>query len=383
MIYPPEWHLPFVERTLGFKLNAANVTRRLVPHVTKLSAYLRDVRARSDEGNTFAYLQHPSARDAYFAYFSTVNALKLIRPLTELRQSGFFERDIVRVLDLGCGTGTVFTGLAAWIDQEGIDSSSVAYHGADIVRENLKFTAHLRDCLEEISDIRFQGFYTSALDITEPPALQSSYDLIVLMNVLNEIPESKRHALLPWLESHLSENGAVLMLDPALKDTSRDLLRLRNFMCANGWTVYSPCHRQADCPALRNAKDWCHAEDDWLRPKYIEQIDKEVGLVKLSLKYSYFLMNRSGATLASSIAPGAEVYRSVSETFHEKGRTRAWLCGESGRDQYLFNHRDKTQDNRAIQKLERYDSVVVDNAVRRAGDIVIGKESRIRRLKLD
>jgi 2-polyprenyl-3-methyl-5-hydroxy-6-metoxy-1,4-benzoquinol methylase len=380
MISLPHWYKEFVQEVLGYSLSAGNLTSRLVPQVTKLSEYLRDYRTRT-EGPAFNYLQHPLARNAYFTYFTTVNAPKLFRPLDELERGGFFTRESISVLDLGCGTGTGYVGLASWLEEMGMDADNIHYTGVDLLRENLKFTSKLHPALQRASGMRFGSFTTNTLDLTGRQKHQGKFDLVILMNVLNEIHPSKHKALLESLEGYLTDGGYVLMIEPALRESSRGLLYFRDIMTADDWTIYSPCFRQKECPALRSVRDWCHTEDLWQRPAFIEAIDKQVGLVKLSLKYSYIIANRNGDTLSKAMNHPLPLHRSVSETFKEKGRTRVFLCGDNGRHQYLFNHKDKTKGNRAIQKVSRYDIVGVTKVKRRARDVLIRADSLVERVK--
>jgi hypothetical protein len=302
--------------------------------------------------------------------------LKLYRPLSELHECGFFNSPR-SVLDIGCGPATSYLGLTGWVEESGV-AAEVAYHGTDVLTESTAYTSAVHSALHKLGNGQIDEFRTSLLDLARPSVLDRRYDLIIIMNVVNEIPAYARPGMTKWLAGLLTDDGAVLFIEPALKDASRGLLGLRDEMVSSGWTVYAPCFRQGPCPALNNRRDWCHAEENWDRPSYIAEIDKHVGLVKLSLKYSYFIMNRTGGTLGMALQTEVPLYRSVSETFKEKGRTRVFLCGEEGRDQYLFNHRDKTPTNKKIQKAKRYDILGVNGVQRRAADIVIGKESEIR-----
>jgi ribosomal protein RSM22 (predicted rRNA methylase) len=205
------------------------------------------------------------------------------------------------------------------------------------------------------------------------------HDLIILMNVLNEVDAPA--SLLASLVDRLAPHGSVLIIEPALRTVSRGLLALRAEAVERGWTVYAPCFRQGDCPALEHENDWCHDELPWQRPRWYEALDDALGNVKHSLKYSSLLLNRHGATLADVLGQ-ASPSRVVSEAMHEKGRMRLFLCGADGRVPCLRNTRDRSDANRGIDAVARYDIVEIQGEQRRAHDVLIAAETLVRRIPL-
>ena len=98
-------------------------------------------------------------------------------------------------------------------------------------------------------------------------------------------------ALLGLLATH----GSLIIMEPALRETSRNLLRVRDALVAKqACTVYSPCLHEKPCPALVKDDDWCHEERPWTPPVIVAAIDREVGLIKDALKFSYVILRKIG-----------------------------------------------------------------------------------------
>jgi len=148
-----------------------------------------------------------------------------------------------------------------------------------------------------------------------------------------------------WLATWLAPNGFLILIEPALRELSRDLLLVRDrLLDILPLTVYSPCVHSLPCPAVGPGcvSDWCHEDQSWQAPEWIRQIDERIGLRKSSLKYSYVVLTRTGlsvrdvapeATSLSSPEPGTQsrVWRVVSERLEERGKSVAYLCGMEGR----------------------------------------------------
>jgi hypothetical protein len=174
----------------------------------------------------------------------------------------------------------------------------------------------------------------------------------------------------------LTDDGALVIIEPASKSESRRLLRLRDKATSKGLTIYSPCTHQMNCPALVKEDDWCFNEVAWERPEFIRYVDDEVGNVRLSLKYTYIIFIKNGSTLHSNLGlPTAS--RIVSEVFAEKGRTRAIICDENGRGEYILNKRDKSLNNKVFIDTTRFDLLTLKDTEKREHDTRILESSSI------
>lgn len=97
-----------------------------------------------------------------------------------------------RILDFGCGVGTLSSALARRLP-------SVAIHGYDVSEDSL---AQVDPTLRE------RGLFTSDLE-----ALESGYSLIVISNVMHHIPVVERQGTINRLAGCLAPSGEILVFE--------------------------------------------------------------------------------------------------------------------------------------------------------------------------
>jgi ribosomal protein RSM22 (predicted rRNA methylase) len=385
LILPDEYTAALRER-LEFDLSSQSLATRVgkayiarkAEIVSHISEGLTTNRA---EFLASGYLRQKEIREAYALYYMTTNLLKVIQPLRELSVSNFFELSPpLRILDLGTGTGAAAWGVLSYLcDQWKNSTPEITL--TDSLGENLheaeNFSRHFVPRLPAAPKLAFEIF-----DLRKPEIIADKikssvpYHIVTMMNVLNELEEENDSALLTLLMSLLDEQGALIMIEPATRIESRRLLRFRDFAISRGATVYSPCTRQAGCPALMKEDDWCHTDIPWERPAFIKAIDDIVGTLRLSLKSTYLVLRKDGVTLGKALAE-KNLYRIVSERFDEKGRVRAILCGENGRYEHIINKRDLTDTNRDFTNIQRYDVASLSGEEVREHDIRLLEDSTI------
>lgn len=213
---------------------------------------------------------------------------------------------------------------------------------------------------------------------------RAPFDLIIVANCLNEIyaeaqdPIEMRTHLVTEALSLLASHGTMMIIEPALRETSRALHQMRDrLLQEKHCTVFSPCLHDENCPALVNPTDWCHEERDWEPPIIIQEIDDQVGLIKDALKFSYLLLRKDGKTIAER---RSDVYRVVSELRELKGEKRAWLCNEQGRQEVGRQDRLASSENAAFDQWHRGAIVQIERIVRKEKG---GKVSALGRIEQD
>lgn len=364
----PSRYLGFLEKRLGFSLQSPS--RRDLEPIARCVAALSERFVHRDEVLDI-YLDDPRDRLAYLTYYTTVNLAKLFFPLGEIQfATQFFDSRPLRILDVGSGTGSALFGALLWHSErfdQPVEATAVDHSSAALDELRTGFAELFP---ESRLDVR-------RLDLKRDPLPAGPFDLVFIGNVINELSDGGA-GLLPSLREVVASDGWVIALEPALLRASRGLLRFRDTATGSGWTVFAPCTRQSTCPALINDTDWCHHEMPWERPEFIRMIDDNIGLVKKSLKFSYATLSRTPRSMAAAFPSGSDVYRVVSERFDEKGRTRFFLCGESGRHSFIRNRRDRQSSNADVDNLDRYDLVSCEGCVTRKNDVWIGKESVVR-----
>jgi SAM-dependent methyltransferase len=195
----------------------------------------------------------------------------------------------------------------------------------------------------------------------ERPLPDGTYDLITLGHVVNELYAGdiqKRAALLEQVLARLKPQGTLLIIEPALRDTSRALLQVRDVLVERGYAVRAPCLYRGNCQALEKPGDWCHAERSWRMPALTESIAKLAGLHKESLKMAYLALAPKGE--AWPAPPNGRIFRIVSEALAGKGRQRFMGCGPEGRVGLAMQEKHQTPENRLFFKAQRGDVIRVE-----------------------
>ena len=145
------------------------------------------------------------------------------------------------------------------------------------------------------------------------------FDLTLAANVLLEVEDPA--ALVRQL------TGTIVIVEPALRETGRALLQLRDQLLAEGFArALAPCLTQKPCPALASPKDWCTAELRWTPPRHFQQLAEATGLrADELLSFAPLILARTAPE------PPRDLWRVVGRPLPEKGKQRVWVCSDQGR----------------------------------------------------
>src|SRR5262252_602315 len=185
----------------------------------------------------------------------------------------------------------------------------------------------------------------------------------------------RRTALVEDALARVKPGGSVVIIEPALRETSRDLLEVRDQIVARGYAVRAPCLYRSSCPALVKQSDWCHADRRWQPPPLVEEIARAAGLHKESLKMSYLVLAPKGEPWREP--PAGRVFRIVSEPLEGKGRKRYIGCGPEGRLGLALQEKHRTEANAAFFHLERGDVVRATEVEARGDGLALGDRSEV------
>ncbi len=226
------------------------------------------------------------------------------------------------------------------------------------------------------------GGQTTCFDLSEPALAearalgvqrtsselpQEEFDLTVAANVLSELPDAL--ALVRKL------TGTIVLIEPALRETGRALLRLRDALLAEGFAALAPCLTQKPCPALASAKDWCTAELRWTPPRYFRQLAEATGLrADELLSFAPLILSRTAP------APEPGVWRVVGVPPPEKGKKRVWVCSDEGRVALGRLDRHASADNAQFDELSRGDLVRLGGLERRGDGLRLVPGAKVERL---
>lgn len=331
-----------------------------------------------------AYLNDSELRQAYLRYFLPVNRAKIGIPLGELcgHPARLLERERLRVLDIGCGPGTAILGI---MDFFGTRSKRPAleFTALDAVPGNLSEAERLfREAARRYPTATLRTFVRTIG--TAADRFEGAYELVILSNVLNELhrDEPERTArrvdtLARLMETAVTPEGSCIIIEPSLRETSRDLLSVRDELARAGCTLYSPCLTQKPCPALLNPQDWCHEDRPWEPPQLIREIDSLIGLRKDSLKFSYLVVRRDKRSLAECFPD--EAFRVVSEPLVTKGKRELFLCNRGGRRMVMRQDKDKAPGNSFFDELTRGDVARFEGLIDEGKRLRVAKDTRVLR----
>jgi SAM-dependent methyltransferase len=259
------------------------------------------------------YLDDPRLLGAYLLFYWPVSYAQARAVLGEL------PRRPRSALDLGSGPGPV--AFAA------LDAGASEVTAADRSAPALTLARALAAEAEEPLATRT---WNGGAGLPE-----GTFDAVTLGHVLNELGRgpsavAERAALLERAAAQVRPGGSVIVLEPALRDTSRELLQVRDLVVSRGFAVRAPCLWRGPCPALVKASDWCHAERSWSPPPLLDALAREAGLHKEALKMSYLVLAPGGE--AWTDPPPGRLFRIVSEPLEGKGRACAPGEAPDGRE---------------------------------------------------
>jgi len=307
----------------------------------------RSQRYTSDRARLAAPADRTADLAARAAFFTIADAMKIAVPLVELANRGALPaRRPLRVVDVGAGCGAMTLGLVATVTADldvvliDRDTSALA-----IATEAVRTLAGCRQLTASLT--------TRSADVTDaalPPA-----DLVLMGTVLNELAHDAATAVVERALAAIGDDGAVIVIEPALRDTSRALHAIRDAILARGTGhVFAPCTRRAaNCPALVDPDDWCHEDRALALPPRTAELARLTHLRDSGMKFSYLVLRRQPLALVE--APGA--WRIVSAPRPAKGKLEVIGCGEPGRVPLRLLKRNRAAGNRDLERADRGDVV--------------------------
>jgi hypothetical protein len=209
-------------------------------------------------------------------------------------------------------------------------------------------------------------------------------DLVVLGQVVSELdvaaPAKERiakHAALVQnlLDEVVAPDGALVIVEPALRDRTRHLHAVRDVLVAAGRRAFAPCPHAHACPALATEKEWCHEDLAVDLPEWLVPLARAAGLRFQGLTFSYLVLRPDGATMASRIDGGLRV-RLVSELIRTKGKIEVFACTEKGERIRLRRLEREMRDGEEAE----WDALAKGDFAALVGDVEggrLGRDARI------
>jgi ribosomal protein RSM22 (predicted rRNA methylase) len=273
---------------------------------------------------------------ARLRFFVPRDLPKIGGPLSELAMVGALPTDRPwRVLDVGAGLGTTALGAAVIARALGVPAVEVVAleHEATLI-DGMRALVDAANAAGLVAKVALE---TRAVDLETTSfgtlTRGGPFDLILLGLSLNELyaeaaaPLEKRAHFVDALAGALAPGGALVVLEPALAEVSRQLMALRDALVARGRSIFAPCPPGTErCPMLARERDWCHEDLPRRLPPGLAELAQAAGLRFEGLTYAYLTL-REGPPLAARLGGAARV---VGGPVKSKGKRELFVCAGGG-----------------------------------------------------
>jgi len=287
-------------------------------------------------------------------FFTVADAMKLAIPLGELAHRGALPAARpLRIVDLGAGCGAMSLGAIATLPADvAIDILAIDRDGPAL--------AIARAAVRDFAARRGATVAIATRDDDVTRARLPAADLIVIGTLLNELTGEDRLALVERALAAIGDDGAVIIVEPALRDTARALHELRDAVIGAGrGHVFAPCTRTgAPCPALADPSDWCHEDRALQLPRRTAELARITHLRDSGMKFAYLVLRRQPLALVDA----SPAWRMVSAPMPAKGKLEIFGCSDAGRVPLRLLRRHRNADNRSFEQADRGDVLILDAA---------------------
>lgn len=303
-------------------------------------------------------------------FFTVADAAKSMIPLAELERQGLVPRGPLEILDIGAGAGAMSLGVLDYLGRT-CGLAPVAIRALD---KDARALAIFADAARELAarwDVPIT-VHAERLDLRGaalPRGKAGGADLVLAGTVLNELDAAERPALVKAMLEAASPEGSVIIIEPALRETSRALHEIRDWVIDSGLAqVFAPCTRRlAPCPSLADERDWCHEDRPTSLPERTDKLAALTGLRQYGLKFSYLTLRR--ATDAQLDVTSGCALRLISGRLESKGKIECIVCSDAGRSTVRLLRRDRRLENRGFERSRRGDVLVMPRRLASGGDL--------------
>ena len=281
------------------------------------------------------YMTRPELLAAYLHYFLPWNVYRQGRLLAGL------DLDLApgaRIVDLGAGPLTFL--LALWLAAPGCANANCTTRRSTAPSRRCGRAREIFAALAGPAGDRWRVSTRRGAAGGRParPA-----DLLVVANMINELEaerggrrrgpdvDNQERLMMGW-ERMLAPGGRLLLIEPGVRPSAAQLVRLRGAAVERGWTIVAPCTHAETCPVPgRRGGSWCHfACDTAGAPRWLESLGRAARLPKERASLSFLLL-QAGNAAPTAAAEGPLGLRVVSDAFDlPGGRRGCYACGSRG-----------------------------------------------------
>lgn len=327
---------------------------RLAPKLAELSRAYNEGAAGAD--------QRPVPLEARVAFSFARDVPKGAAAVRELVAAGLLGTPL-RILDVGAGLGAMTWGVVRALEAAGakgrVESLLVDADARALEVATKIAAAAPRGAVELAITTRAQRVAAKL-----PRA-----DLVIVGQVLSELDTQldeaariEKHSafVADLLRDSVAEDGALVIVEPALRDRTRHLHAVRDRLAGGGATVFAPCLHAEACPALVKEEDWCHEDVAVDLPKWLVPLARAAGLRFQGLTFSHLVLRKDEGRLVTRLKEGGLRLRVVSDVMRTKGKTELFACTAAGNRVRLRRlERDEKSAPSGWDELQRGDVVTV------------------------
>jgi len=316
------------------------------------------------------YFKKPGHLLAYGIYFHPQSWARIRFPLLEAIQYHHWkipEEKPLSILDVGSGPGSASLGALQLL--------TALNPGVKLEATAVDQSPHALDALRR-SHADLRTLWPGSTVSTQAKNLRHRdtffyggtrrFDLVLLSFSLNEFfvgrpIEEIAEQLKAACRKLLKKRGLLIILEPALKETSRNLRTItEQLLEAGDLYAWGPYLHQGPCPFQVAGKFWCHEVRSWQPPRSMEYVNRRLQRKIHELKYSFVTLS---PTPPPGTPPNAQHFRMVSPMSRMKGHfLMTGVAGDGQEHVYelLFRNLDATQ-KKTLRKMERGDFLKVQN----------------------
>ena len=344
-VYEDQWKHKWDGQTIP-----QDLVKSYIAHAKKLSALFTKDRQHINS----KYFHKKENRYAYIFYFHISSFMRTYHVIHEMFRHGIWPEQADTFMDLGSGSGGSLWALGLYRHQRNLPIKHV--YALDQDQHVLKDAKKLWSRLVKHFNIDAPEMVTYKQDLLNIQKLETDefyhkVDIVFCSNVLNEfskMSEASKLMLFKTIALHmLKKNGMLVIIEPALSETARKLMELRDLFLENiAADVPIPCGHIMSCPMLKNPKDWCHFELNWEPPRLRKKIEDSLGFHSGTLKYSYLVFKKK--SLEAQPVTERKKYRALSPALKSGSEYCVLLCSDADVISVYFD-----KDNKILRNVVR------------------------------
>jgi hypothetical protein len=232
----------------------------------------------------------------YLAYQFPVYFTQFQYLLYEMAKDGLLKTRM-KIIDVGSGPGTIPLALIDMYNR--LDNNKAEIHSVELFDENIEAYNFLVPQYAAVkSNVTVKEPIRTDVSKLDVEKLPDNVDLIVFSNVLNEMKDlslEEKAGLVKSMAEKLSQDGNIIIIEPADKTNSTELRRLTIMLKKIGVRIYSPCTFlwSGEC-TLENC--WSFEQKKDIKPtrlmEKLAQCDEPYRYINTDIKYSYAILRK-------------------------------------------------------------------------------------------